>query len=140
MTKKLFWLVVAMLPLFFLTSCGGDDTDIDKDQLIGTWALDSRMGEISDVKVNFDKSGYFKLKCTRWKGTTGNGKPVGVDVSEYGKYELEKGIIVLNCTTSNNVYYVKIKSVSDTSMDVEVDTGEGKYNVTANKKKESSMD
>lgn len=132
MTKKLFWLAVAMLPLFFLSSCGGgDDTDIEKSKLRGTWVISEAMGDKSDLEITFHNDYYFTMDYTIHGGAAGN--PAGVNVTERGIYEFKGKQIVLNSSTYNTVYYAKIKSESDTSIDVEVNMGDEKYSVTAKK-------
>lgn len=129
--KKLFLLLAFILPLF-LSSCSNDNESIDQEQLIGTWSIHERMGDITGVKISFDNSGYFDLRYDKVHGHTSDGRPVSIAMRQYGKYSIKKGQIVLE-SNSSSVYYIKIKSTNDTSMDIEVDTGEGKYKVTAKK-------
>lgn len=130
MTKKLFLLVVAMLPLFFLSSCGGgDDTDIEKSKLRGTWVISEAMGDKSNLEITFHNDYYFTMSYTVHGESEGS--RICADVAERGKYEFKGKQIVLKSNTYNTIYYANIKSESDTSIDVEVDMGGGKYSVTA---------
>ncbi|MDD3040900.1 hypothetical protein [Bacteroides sp.] len=132
MKKLLLLLVTISLTTLLTHSCSEDGESIDKQQLIGTWSIYERMGDVTGVKISFDNSGYFDLRYDKDHGHTGDGRPVAIGMSQYGEYSLKKGQIVLECNSSK-VFYIKIKSANDTSMDVEVDTGSGKYKVTAKK-------
>lgn len=132
--KKVLLLLAIIMPIIFISSCSDDSGEsIDKGSLIGTWSINQKMGEIEGIRIEFDNSLYFKLTYDKYNGKTGDGRPTYIKITERGTYKLEKGTIILNSTTYSTVYYIKVKSNSETSMKLEVDTGEGKYSATANK-------